>query len=86
MEPLNPDALPRGALLLIDSAPIICFPEQHPTLAAHFTPLFAAHAAGRLRFAVTTVALVEVLTGALQAGDAAFADRYRATLETWQVV
>lgn len=86
MEPLNPDALPRDALLLIDSAPIIYFLEQHPTLAAHFAPLFEAHAAGRLRFAVTTITLAEVLTGPLQAGDAALAERYRATLESWQVV
>ena len=51
-----------------------------------FKPLFDAHAAGRLRFGVTTITLAEVLTGPLQAGDDALARRYRATLEAWQLV
>jgi predicted nucleic acid-binding protein len=42
--------------------------------------------AGRLRFAVTTVTLAEVLTGPLKAGDEALAERYRAILQSWQVV
>jgi predicted nucleic acid-binding protein len=41
---------------------------------------------GRLRFAVTTGTIAEVLTGPLRAGDEAVARRYRATLEGWQVV
>jgi predicted nucleic acid-binding protein len=39
-----------------------------------------------LRFAVTTITLAEVLTGPLQAGDEALARRYRAVLQSWQVV
>jgi predicted nucleic acid-binding protein len=35
---------------------------------------------------VTTIAIAEVLTGPLQAGDEAVARRYLATLEGWQVV
>jgi predicted nucleic acid-binding protein len=70
----------------MDSAPIIYFLEGHRKFAPRFRPLFAAHAVGRLRFAVTTITLVEVLTGPLQAADDALARRYRAILESWQTV
>jgi predicted nucleic acid-binding protein len=86
MEPLTFDGLPERALLLVDSAPIIYVLEEHPKLAARFLPLFEAHAAGSLRFAVTTVSIAEVMTGPLQAGDEALARRYRAILESWQIV
>jgi predicted nucleic acid-binding protein len=49
-------------------------------------PLFEAHAERRLRFAVTALTLIEVLTGPIKAGDEALARRYRATLESWHVV
>jgi predicted nucleic acid-binding protein len=48
--------------------------------------LFAAHDQGRVRFAVTSVTVAEVLTGPLKAGDEASARRYRAVLESWDVV
>jgi predicted nucleic acid-binding protein len=86
MEPLNTDDLPDGALLLMDSSPIIYVLEQHPTFAIRFLPLFEAQATGRLNFAVTTVTVSEVLTGPLQAADEALARRYRTILESWQVV
>jgi predicted nucleic acid-binding protein len=86
MEPLAFDDLPEQALLLVDSAPIIYCLEGHRKLAPRFTPLFAAHARGRVRFAVTTITIAEVLTGPLRAGDDALARRYRAILESWQLV
>jgi predicted nucleic acid-binding protein len=86
MEPLDFRDLPEKALLLIDTAPIIYFLEDHPEFGARFAPLFAAHAAGRLRFAVTTVTVAEVLVGPLRAGDDALAQRYRAILQSWQPV
>lgn len=86
MEPLNVGGLPDRALLLIDTAPIIYVLEEHPSLAARFAPLFDAHAAGRLRFAVTTVTIAEVLTGPLRLGEEGLARRYRAVLQSWQVV
>jgi predicted nucleic acid-binding protein len=86
MEPLELDDLPAQALLLIDTAPIIYFLEGHRTFAARFRPLFAAHAADRLRFAVTTITIAEVMTGPLRVGDDALARRYRAILESWQPV
>jgi predicted nucleic acid-binding protein len=73
-------------LLLVDSAPIIYVLEAHATFAKRFEPLFSAHASGKLQFAVTTVTIAEVLTGPLRAGDEALARRYRAVLESWQVV
>jgi predicted nucleic acid-binding protein len=74
------------ALLLIDSAPIIYVLEAHPRLGRRYAPLFEAHAAGRLRFAVTTITIAEVLAGPLQRGDDALARRYRAILGSWQPV
>jgi predicted nucleic acid-binding protein len=78
--------LPDQALLLMDSAPIIYVIEGHPKLGPRFRPLFEAHATGRLRFAVTTITIAEVLSGPLQAADEALARRYRAILESWQPV
>lgn len=86
MGPLDLSGLPERALLLLDSAPIIYVLEGHPRLGARFRPVFEAHGAGEVRFAVTTLAVTEVLTGPLQRGDEALARRYRAVLESWQVV
>ena len=86
MEPLDLRELPEGALVLVDSAPVICFLEGHPKFAPRFRPLFEAHGAGQLRFAVTTIAIAEVLTGPLRAADDALARRYRAILESWQPI
>ena len=83
---MNIAALADGALLLMDSAPIIYFLEGHPKFSPIFKPFFVAHDSGRVQFAVTTISLAEVLTGPLKAGDEALAERYRAILETWQVV
>ena len=73
-------------MLLIDSAPIIYFLESHPIWGPRFKPVFEAHAAARVRFAVTAVTVAEVLTGPLQAGDESLARRYRAILESWQCI
>ena len=86
MGPLDLSELAEQALLLLDSAPIIYFLEDHPKLGPYFRPLFDEHAAGRVRFAVTTITVAEILTGPLQAGDEALARRYRAILESWRIV
>jgi predicted nucleic acid-binding protein len=78
--------LPEQSLLLVDSAPIIYLFERNPQFAPRFRPVFEAHAAGRLRLAVTTITILEVMTGPLRAGDEALARRYRATLESWQTI
>jgi hypothetical protein len=69
MEPFKLESLPQNALLLIDSPPIIYMLEGRAKLSDRFRPLFAAHAEGRLRFAVTTITVAEVMTGPLQAGN-----------------
>jgi predicted nucleic acid-binding protein len=84
MEPLAFADVPENALVLMDSAPIIYVLEAHSRLGPRFRPLFEAHAAGQLRFAVTTVTVAEVLAGPLQAGDEVLASRYRSILESWQ--
>jgi predicted nucleic acid-binding protein len=86
MESLTLETLPAGALLLMDTAPIVYFLEAHPKLAKLFKPLFERHAAGELQFAVTTVSIAEVLTGPLQSGNEALAERFRTILGSWQVV
>ncbi|MDB6044891.1 MAG: hypothetical protein JWM63_3442 [Gammaproteobacteria bacterium] len=86
MEPIDIADLPEHALLVMDSAPLIYFLESHPTFGPRFKPVFEAHAAGRVRFAVTTITVAEVLTGPLQARDEALVRRYRAILESWQCI
>jgi predicted nucleic acid-binding protein len=86
VEPLDAAALSDGSLVLVDSAPIIYVLEGHRSLARRFQPLFDRHAAGELSFAVTTLAIAEVLAGPLKAGDEPLAARYRAVLESWYVV
>lgn len=86
MEALNAALLPAGALVLVDSAPIIYTLEGNVRFAPHFAPLFERHARGEIVLAVTTVTIAEVLTGPLAAGEEVLARRYRAALESWQVV
>ncbi|HUP62522.1 MAG TPA: PIN domain-containing protein [Thermoanaerobaculia bacterium] len=86
MEPLDLSLLPEHALLLLDSAPIIYFLEDHPKFARRFERLFEEHSKGRVRFAVTTITIAEVLTGPLSVGDETLVRRYRSILESWQVV
>jgi predicted nucleic acid-binding protein len=86
MEPLNIGGLRDGALLLVDTAPIIYTLENHSTFGPYFRPLFDAHTAGKVRFAVTTITIAEVLTGPFRAGDEELARRCRATLESWRTI
>jgi predicted nucleic acid-binding protein len=86
MEPLDVSRLPAGALLVLDSAPIIYLLEDHPRYRRRFEPIFDSHAAGHVRFAVTTITIAEVLTGPLGAGEEVLARRYRSILESWQVI
>jgi len=86
MGALDPSDLPEGARLLLDSAPIIYVLEEHPRYGPRFQPLFDLHARGYVRFAVTTVTIVEVLSGPFATGEEALAHRYRSMLASWQVV
>ena len=72
--------------MLVDTAPIVYCLEAHPKYAARFQPLFDRQAAGEILFAVATTTIAEVLTGPLRAGEEDLAKRYRAIMESWQVV
>lgn len=86
MESLDASSLPDGALVMVDSAPIIYTLEANAEFAARFAPLFERQAQGEIVFAVSTVTIAEVLAGPLKAGEEALAKRYRAVFEAWQVV
>ena len=86
MDALDIESLEDGAVVLVDTAPIIYVLEAHAQFAARFTPLFARHAESTLQLAVSTVTLSEVLAGPLSAGEEAIARRYRAMLESWGVI
>ena len=73
-------------MLLLDSAPIIYVVEAHPRFGPRYTPLFAAQATGRLRFAVTGITIAEVLTGPLRARNEALVRQFRTILESWRLV
>jgi predicted nucleic acid-binding protein len=80
------DGLPEGCLVTVDSAPIIYFLENHPRLAGRYAPFFDAEAEGRLRIAVSTITLAEVLTGPLRYDNELLAEQYRKALSGWEVV
>lgn len=86
MVPITLESLPDDSLVLIDTAPIVYFLEAHLKFAQLFKPLFARHAVNELHFAVTTMSIAEVLTGPLQSGNEALAERFRAILASWQVI
>ena len=73
-------ALPDGALLLVDTAPLIYHLENHPRFLPRFAGLFEAAATGRLRIALSTVTLAEVLAGPYRHGRDALARRMEAAL------
>ena len=86
MEPLDVATLAEGVLVLVDSAPIIYTLESHPKFADRFRPLFARQERGEIAFAVSTVTIAEVLTGPFGSSEETLARRYRAVLESWNVV
>ena len=80
--------LPRRGRILVDSAPIIYWFENHPVFGPRFTDLFDRAEAGDHQLVISTVTLVEVLTGPLRQGNEQLADDYRQALTrppTWQV-
>lgn len=80
------EAIPPGALLLVDSAPIIYLMEEVPLFVDRFRPLLEAHARGRFQFAVSTLTVAEVMVGPLRKGQHALAERHRIALESWRIV
>lgn len=76
----------HGGKVLVDTAPIIYFLEDHPRFASRFTGLFEAEAAGELQIAISAITLAEVLVGPLKHGQDALALRYEKALLTYETV
>jgi predicted nucleic acid-binding protein len=82
------EPFPPGAVVTLDTAPIIYFLQDHPTFARRYAPIFEAVDRGELGVVISAVTLAEVLTGPLQAKDEVLAARYRQTLTRspgWQL-
>lgn len=85
---LDIETLPRRGRILIDSAPIVYFLEDHPEFGPRFADVFGRAEAGNYELVISTVSLAEVLTGPLRMGNEQLADHYREALTappTWLV-
>lgn len=69
--------LPDGAVVAVDSAPIVHYLEDHPRFAPRFVALFEAADEGRISIAISTITLAEVLSGPLARANELLAARYR---------
>lgn len=83
------EEIPDGAVVTVDSAPIIYYLQDHPTFAARFSPLFDAATEGKLTLTISTITLAEVMAGPFAAGNEVVAMQYREVLcqsPGWQTV
>ena len=80
LQPLDLDAIPVGALIAIDTAPLIYWLEDHPRWGEAYAGLFEGIAPERWRGLLSTVSLEEVLTGPLQQQREERVERYAAVL------
>jgi predicted nucleic acid-binding protein len=81
--------IPDGALVTLDSAPIIYYLQDHPRFAQRFSTLFDAVAEGKIFLNVSTITLAEVMAGPLSADNEILAAQYREVLchsPGWQTV
>ena len=81
--------IPDEATLTLDSAPIIYYLQDHPTLAPRFSSLFDAASEGRVFLNISTITLAEVMAGPLAADNEILAAQYREVLcrsPGWQTV
>lgn len=78
--------LPAGSRVLVDSAPLIYFLQDHPEFAPRFAGLFEAEAAGQLSIVLSTITVVEVLAGPFKQGQTALAKRYEKALSGYEPV
>ncbi|HMO48458.1 MAG TPA: type II toxin-antitoxin system VapC family toxin [Rubrivivax sp.] len=72
--------------MLVDIAPSIYLPEDHPTFAPRFVGLFEAERRGELTLAITPVTVAELLIGPLKAGQDGLARRCERELQAYQLV
>lgn len=67
----------RGETVALDTAPLICFIERHPSRGAKLRPFFAAAERREFRMVTSLVTLLEVLVHPLRHGRADLAREYR---------
>ena len=72
--------LPGRGRILVDSAPIIYFLEDHTGLAARYAPIFERAESAEHEIVISTVTLAEVLAGPLRTGNERLAEKYRGAL------
>lgn len=80
------EQLPEGALVVIDTAPVVYVLEQRPVFAAYYQGLFKAAEDGRIQIALSALTVTEVLTGPLKAGKRTLANALRSALAAYDVV
>jgi len=81
--------LPPGALIAVDSAPIIYFLEDHSKFGRRYAAYFEAAEAGQIAIVISTITLAEVLSGPLRTGNEMLAAQYREALTGapgWRVI
>ena len=77
--------VPKGATVLVDTAPFIYLLEDNAQFADKFVGMFEAAARGELRIALSSITLAEVLTGPMKAGQLALAKRFERALLQYEV-
>jgi predicted nucleic acid-binding protein len=80
LQPLDLEAIPVGALIAIDTAPLIYWLEDHARWGEAYAGLFEGIAADRWQGLLSTVSLAEILTGPLQQQREELVERYIAVL------
>jgi predicted nucleic acid-binding protein len=70
----------RGAVVGLDTAPLIYFVEENPTYLPFVRPFFEAVDRGELRVVTSVLTLTEVLVHPMRRGDDDLADQYRRIL------
>lgn len=73
-------AIPDGATVTMDSAPIIYVLDGRSELADRFQAIFAAVEAGRNHIVISAITIAEVLAGPFRQRREALAGRYRRVL------
>lgn len=70
----------RGAVVGLDTAPLIYFIEENASYLPLVRPFFEAVDRGELRVVTSVLTLTEVLIHPIRKGDSGLADRYRQIL------
>jgi predicted nucleic acid-binding protein len=81
--------VPSGTVLVVDTAPIIYFLEDHRTLAGRYQALFERAAQGEVAIAISAITVAEVLSGPAAGGNEVLLESYRAALTQspgWSVI